>query len=289
MTPCSSFRIIAFARCCSAAFRCSPSVALPVQEAHDLALSPPQILYLNTQAAKDAAHKERCASPPPARQPHPLQVLAARRLNLYACTPPLRARSSAKELLSQTPAQELQDKLTDIRLGTALCALTVLRYLTDHMHNLPLCVLVRGARPRTPLREVPLRATHVVVLSCMPVARSARSKDKFLVRRDGKQCRASGLLPHTALRSPFYAGAPPRHARCPAWPRPAAGGAPVGPQVRAWAHLRQNERRGTTKSPRGTAHEQQPPGPHSPSTRPAFSTRRSLLQPTGARTATGSR
>ena len=40
-------------------------------------------------------------------------------------------------------ATEFQDKLKDLRFGTALAALSVLRYLTDHMTELPLGVMAR--------------------------------------------------------------------------------------------------------------------------------------------------
>ena len=50
---------------------------------------------------------------------------------------------SAKELVDQKPADEFADKERDIRFGTACCALTVLRYLTDYINQVPLCVMAR--------------------------------------------------------------------------------------------------------------------------------------------------
>ena len=48
---------------------------------------------------------------------------------------------SAKELVDQKPTDEFADKERDIRFGTACCALTVLRYLTDYINQVPLCVM----------------------------------------------------------------------------------------------------------------------------------------------------
>lgn len=50
---------------------------------------------------------------------------------------------SAKELVDQKPADEFADKERDIRFGAACCALTVLRYLTDYINQVPLCVMAR--------------------------------------------------------------------------------------------------------------------------------------------------
>ena len=57
------------------------------------------------------------------------------------CAPQLLRRTAA-DLLNQSPQEEFSSKLRDMRLGVALCALTVLRYLTDHLHRRaqpPLC------------------------------------------------------------------------------------------------------------------------------------------------------
>lgn len=50
---------------------------------------------------------------------------------------------SAKELVDQKPADEFAHKERDIRFGAACCALTVLRYLTDYINQVPLCVMAR--------------------------------------------------------------------------------------------------------------------------------------------------
>ena len=50
---------------------------------------------------------------------------------------------SADEMLKLRPHQEFEDKARDVRFGTACCALTVLRYLTDYVNQTPLCVMAR--------------------------------------------------------------------------------------------------------------------------------------------------
>lgn len=46
-------------------------------------------------------------------------------------------------MLAMTPDQELTEKEAEVQLGTALCAVTVLRYLTDHAASLPLGLMSR--------------------------------------------------------------------------------------------------------------------------------------------------
>ena len=48
---------------------------------------------------------------------------------------------SADEMLKLRPHQEFEDKARDVRFGTACCALTVLRYLTDYVNQTPLRVM----------------------------------------------------------------------------------------------------------------------------------------------------
>ena len=43
---------------------------------------------------------------------------------------------SADEMLKLRPHQEFEDKARDVRFGTACCALTVLRYLTDYVNQI---------------------------------------------------------------------------------------------------------------------------------------------------------
>ncbi|GAQ87507.1 hypothetical protein KFL_003580010 [Klebsormidium nitens] len=64
---------------------------------------------------------------------------------------------SAAELLALSPAQELQDKAAAIRFGVALCCLTLLRYLTDYLPHLPLCVMAR------------LLTTHDCLMTLVPL------------------------------------------------------------------------------------------------------------------------
>jgi hypothetical protein len=48
-----------------------------------------------------------------------------------------------QEVLALSPQQELADKQRETEFGTALCAVTILRYLTDHVGGLPLGLLSR--------------------------------------------------------------------------------------------------------------------------------------------------
>ena len=50
---------------------------------------------------------------------------------------------SADEMLKLRPHQEFEDKARDVRFGTACCALTVLRYLTDYVNQTPLASWAR--------------------------------------------------------------------------------------------------------------------------------------------------
>ena len=54
-----------------------------------------------------------------------------------------RERKSAKELLNARAGDEFAEKEAEVRFGTATCALTVLRYLTDYINDVPLCVMAR--------------------------------------------------------------------------------------------------------------------------------------------------
>ena len=68
-----------------------------------------QLVYLNNQAHKDKAF-----------QP-----------------------ANAKALLAQTETEELDEKEKDIRFGSAICSLSILRYLTDNSKSLPMGILAR--------------------------------------------------------------------------------------------------------------------------------------------------
>ncbi|KAK9815647.1 hypothetical protein WJX72_007380 [[Myrmecia] bisecta] len=48
-----------------------------------------------------------------------------------------------RALLNQPPEEELREKVADIEFGTAMCALTILRYLSDYVGSLPLGVMSR--------------------------------------------------------------------------------------------------------------------------------------------------
>jgi hypothetical protein len=53
------------------------------------------------------------------------------------------AERSAQELLALSPLEELRERRGEVRLAAALCAPTLLRYLTDHAPRLSLSVLAR--------------------------------------------------------------------------------------------------------------------------------------------------
>ena len=50
---------------------------------------------------------------------------------------------TAKQLVGQKPSEEFKEKEREVRFGTACCALTILRYLTDYINQVPLCVMAR--------------------------------------------------------------------------------------------------------------------------------------------------
>ena len=52
-------------------------------------------------------------------------------------------KSAADVLKSETPSQALLRQQADIRFGVGMVALTMLRYLTEHMSKLPLAVMSR--------------------------------------------------------------------------------------------------------------------------------------------------
>ena len=54
-----------------------------------------------------------------------------------------REQKSAKDLLNARASDEFAEKEAEVRFGTATCALTVLRYLTDYINDVPLCVMAR--------------------------------------------------------------------------------------------------------------------------------------------------
>lgn len=60
-----------------------------------------------------------------------------------ACGPPPPSERTANELLALGPLEELRERAGEVRLAAALCAPTLLRYLTDHSHRLSLSVLAR--------------------------------------------------------------------------------------------------------------------------------------------------
>jgi hypothetical protein len=46
-------------------------------------------------------------------------------------------------VLDQNKRQDLDEKIKDVRFGTAVCCLSVLRYMTDYEQELPLGVMAR--------------------------------------------------------------------------------------------------------------------------------------------------
>ncbi len=64
---------------------------------------------------------------------------------LLAAARRVAAERGVQELLAMPPLQELREKRVEVEWGVALCGLTILRYLTDHMGTLPLGLLSRLA------------------------------------------------------------------------------------------------------------------------------------------------
>eukprot|EP00227_Mantoniella_beaufortii_P000577 CAMPEP_0197611384 /NCGR_PEP_ID=MMETSP1326-20131121/55248_1 /TAXON_ID=1155430 /ORGANISM="Genus nov. species nov., Strain RCC2288" /LENGTH=573 /DNA_ID=CAMNT_0043180021 /DNA_START=209 /DNA_END=1926 /DNA_ORIENTATION=- len=109
-----------------------------------------KLLYLNTEAKKDAEFRE----------------------------------TSAKEMVDMKPSAEFEVKEREIRFGTACCALTILRYLTDYINQVPLCVMAR------------LLDTHDSVMLLVPLL-----EERPWVRRRKPNGGAAGAKPITEVFS----------------------------------------------------------------------------------------
>jgi hypothetical protein len=72
-----------------------------------------------------------------------------------ACT--TTAERSVQDVLALSPAQELEDKRAETDFAAALCGLTILRYLSDHVTTLPLGVMSR------------LLGAHDAVMALLPL------------------------------------------------------------------------------------------------------------------------
>jgi hypothetical protein len=67
------------------------------------------------------------------------------------------AERSVQDVLALSPAQELEDKRAETDFAAALCGLTILRYLSDHVTTLPLGVMSR------------LLGAHDAVMALLPL------------------------------------------------------------------------------------------------------------------------
>ncbi|BBN15450.1 zinc finger MYND domain-containing protein 10 [Marchantia polymorpha subsp. ruderalis] len=105
-----------------------------------------KVVYLNTKAWEDASAKERTAS----------------------------------EMVNLKPEEEVEDKVARNRFCAGVCALSVLRYLTDYISSLSPCVMAR------------LLDCHDVVMALIPLVESApwtrkrKSGDKRWVEKYSK-------------------------------------------------------------------------------------------------------
>lgn len=54
-----------------------------------------------------------------------------------------RPARSAKELANRPAEEDVEDKERELRFGTAMCSLSILRYLTDYLAQLPLSLTTR--------------------------------------------------------------------------------------------------------------------------------------------------
>ena len=46
-------------------------------------------------------------------------------------------------MMSQTPVEELDEKLKEVRFGIGICSLSIIRYLTDYVPQLPIGIVSR--------------------------------------------------------------------------------------------------------------------------------------------------
>lgn len=67
------------------------------------------------------------------------------------------AERSVQEVLALSPLQELEDKRAETDFAAALCGLTILRYLGDHVTSLPLGLMSR------------LLGAHDAVMALLPL------------------------------------------------------------------------------------------------------------------------
>eukprot|EP00899_Mesostigma_viride_P004491 jgi/Mesvir1/14042/Mv03116-RA.1 len=102
-----------------------------------------KLLYLNTEAASDAEFIQR----------------------------------SASELLALPAQDELEDKLKSVRFGTAMCALTILRYLTDYVGDLPISVMARMMSTHDSIMQL------VPLLDAQPWTRRRERQGKPMVEK----------------------------------------------------------------------------------------------------------
>lgn len=63
-------------------------------------------------------------------------------------------------MLARSEEEELDDKLKEHRLGTAVCSVTIVRYLSDAAAKLPVSILTR------------LLQTHDTIMALLPLAES---------------------------------------------------------------------------------------------------------------------
>jgi hypothetical protein len=67
------------------------------------------------------------------------------------------AERSVQDMLALSPLQELEDKQAETDFAAALCGLTILRYLSDHVTSLPLGLMSR------------LLGAHDAVMALLPL------------------------------------------------------------------------------------------------------------------------
>lgn len=93
------------------------------------------------------------------------------------------ADRSVQETLAMTPLEELEEKQAEVDFGTAMCALTILRYLTDYLPTLPMGLLSR------------LVSTNDSIMALLPLVDKPpwvrTRKGKVILGGDG--CRLMGL------------------------------------------------------------------------------------------------
>jgi hypothetical protein len=90
----------------------------------------------------------------------------------------LYAERCVKDLMDMSPVEDLEAKRMELDLSTAVASLTILRYLTDHMSQLPMGLIGR------------LLSTNDTIMALIPLL----DNPPWVRQNRGKVCRLNSLV-----------------------------------------------------------------------------------------------